>query len=150
MNMEVLTFALGAEEYGIDIQMVQELRGYEAVTKMANAPDYFKGVVNLRGVIVPVIDMRIKFNLGEPTYDQLTVVIILNIRERVVGMVVDSVSDVTVLKPEQIKPAPALGSTLDTSHLLGIGTIDERMLMLVDIEALMASDEMGVIARLAA
>ncbi len=143
--MEVLTFALGEEEYGIDIQMVQELRGYEPVTKMANVPDYFKGVVNLRGVIVPIIDMRIKFKLGEPTYDQLTVVIILNIRGRTVGMVVDGVSDVTDLAAGQIKPAPAMGGILDTNYLLGIGAIDERMLMLVDIEKLMSSDDIGAI-----
>jgi purine-binding chemotaxis protein CheW len=149
-HMEVLTFALGSEEYGIDIQMVQELRGYEPVTKMANVPDYFKGVVNLRGVIVPIIDMRIKFKLGEPTYDQLTVVIILNIRDRVVGMVVDGVSDVTELSGDQIKPAPSISSTLDTSYLMGIGAIDDRMIMLVDIDGLMSSDDIGAIEKLAA
>ncbi|MBN8751770.1 MAG: chemotaxis protein CheW, partial [Variovorax sp.] len=77
--MEVVTFKLGEEEYGIDIQKVQELRGYDAVTRIANAPEYIKGVVNLRGIIVPIIDMRIKFKLGDPTYDQFTVVIVLNI-----------------------------------------------------------------------
>jgi purine-binding chemotaxis protein CheW len=149
-HMEVLTFALGAEEYGVDIQMVQELRGYEAVTKVANAPKHFKGVINLRGVIVPVIDMRIKFNLDEPTYDHLTVVIILNIRGRIVGMVVDAVADVTTLTAEQVKAPPAVSGALDIGYLLGIGTIDERMLMLVDIEKLMSSDDIGAIARLAA
>ncbi|MGH8807014.1 MAG: chemotaxis protein CheW, partial [Noviherbaspirillum sp.] len=90
---EFLAFTLGKEEYGIQILKVQELRGYEEPTHIANAPDFIKGVVNLRGIIVPIVDMRIKFNLGTPTYDQFTVVIILNIGGRVVGMVVDSVSD---------------------------------------------------------
>jgi purine-binding chemotaxis protein CheW len=148
--MEVLAFTLGQEEYGIDIQKVQELRGYDTVTRIANAPEHIKGVVNLRGIIVPIIDMRIKFNLGTPTYDQFTVVIILNLASRIMGMVVDSVSDVITLKPEQIKPAPEMGSVLDTGYLIGLGTLDERMLILVDIDKLMSSDEMGLIAKLAA
>jgi purine-binding chemotaxis protein CheW len=129
---------------------VQELRGYDTVTRIANAPEHIKGVVNLRGIIVPIIDMRIKFNLGTPTYDQFTVVIILNIGSRVMGMVVDSVSDVITLKPEQIKPAPEMGSVLDTGYLIGLGTIDARMLILVDIDKLMTSSEMGLIEKLAA
>jgi purine-binding chemotaxis protein CheW len=148
--LEFLSFTLGQEEYGIDIQKVQELRGYDAVTRIANAPEYIKGVVNLRGIIVPIIDMRIKFNLGTPNYDQFTVVIVLNIGGRVVGMVVDSVSDVITLAAEQIKPAPQMGSALDTEYLIGLGTLDERMLILVDIERLMSSDEMGLIERMAA
>jgi purine-binding chemotaxis protein CheW len=148
--MEVLAFTLGHEEYGIDIQKVQELRGYDTVTRIANAPEHIKGVVNLRGIIVPIIDMRIKFNLGTPTYDQFTVVIVLNIGSRVMGMVVDSVSDVITLGPEQIKPAPEMGSVLDTGYLIGLGTIDERMLILVDIDRLMSSSEMGLIEKLAA
>ncbi len=142
---EFLAFKLGAEEYGIDIQKVQELRGYDAVTRIANAPEHIKGVVNLRGIIVPIIDMRIKFDLGEPTYDQFSVVIVLNVAGRIVGMVVDSVSDVITLVSEQIKPAPEMGSALDTDYLIGLGTLDERMLILVDIEQLMASAEMGLI-----
>ncbi|MBG6077590.1 chemotaxis protein CheW [Polaromonas sp. CG_9.11] len=148
--LEFLSFTLGQEEYGIDIQKVQELRGYDTVTRIANAPEHIKGVVNLRGIIVPIIDMRIKFNLGTPTYDQFTVVIILNIASRVMGMVVDSVSDVITLKPEQIKPAPAMGSVLDTEYLMGLGTLDERMLILIDLDRLMSSDEMGLIEKLAA
>jgi purine-binding chemotaxis protein CheW len=149
-RLEVVTFKLGEEEYGIDIQKVQELRGYDAVTRIANAPDYIKGVVNLRGIIVPIIDMRIKFKLGDPTYDQFTVVIVLNIGGRVVGMVVDSVSDVITLTAEQIKPAPEMGSVLDADYLIGLGTLDGRMLILVDIDRLMSSDDMGVIAKIAA
>ena len=148
--LEFLAFTLGQEEYGIDIQKVQELRGYDTVTRIANAPEHNKGVVNLRGIIVPIIDMRIKFNLGTPSYDQFTVVIILNIGNRVMGMVVDSVSDVITLSPEQIKPAPEMGSVLDTGYLIGLGTLDERMLILVDIDKLMSSSEMGLIEKLAA
>ncbi|WP_421956664.1 chemotaxis protein CheW [Polaromonas sp.] len=148
--LEFLAFKLGQEEYGIDIQKVQELRGYDAVTRIANAPEHIKGVVNLRGIIVPIIDMRIKFNLGAPTYDQFTVVIILNIASRVMGMVVDSVSDVITLSPEQVKPAPEMGSVLDTEYLIGLGTLDERMLILVDIDKLMSGKDLGLIEKLTA
>jgi len=148
--LEFLAFTLGQEEYGIDIQKVQELRGYDTVTRIANAPEHIKGVVNLRGIIVPIIDMRIKFNLGTPTYDQFTVVIILNMASRVMGMVVDSVSDVITLTPEQVKPAPEMGAALDTEYLIGLGTLDERMLILVDIDKLMSSADMGLIETMAA
>lgn len=147
---EYLAFTLGQEEYGIDILRVQEIRGYEPVTRIANSPDFIKGVVNLRGIIVPVVDMRIKLNLGTPTYDQFTVVIILNIGGRVVGMVVDSVSDVMTLSPEQVKPAPEMGAGFDSDHLIGLGTLNERMLILVDIDKLMTSPEMGLIEKMAA
>ncbi len=139
-----LSFTLGQEEYGISIQKVQELRGYDTVTRIANAPEFVKGVVNLRGIIVPIIDMRIKFKLGTPTYDQFTVVVILNVAGRVVGMVVDSVSDVITLTPEQIKPAPDMNSAMASDYLVGLGTIDERMLILIDIDKLMSSAEMGL------
>lgn len=142
--LEVLSFRLGNEEYGLSIQKVQELRGYDVVTRIANAPDFIKGVVNLRGIIVPIIDMRIKFNLGTPTYDQFTVVVILNVADRVVGMVVDSVSDVITLTPEQVRPAPEMHGALNTDYIVGIGTIDDRMLILIDIDRLMSSAEMGL------
>ena len=141
---EYLTFTLGAEEYGVDILKVQEIRGYEAVTKIANAPAFIKGVSNLRGTIVPIVDMRIKFNLGEPEYNAFTVVIILNMAGRVVGMVVDRVSDVIELKPEQIRPAPDFSSSFDTKYITGLGTVDERMLILVDIEKLMSGADMAL------
>jgi purine-binding chemotaxis protein CheW len=137
-GIEILSFKLGKEEYGINILKVQEIRGYESVTKIANTPDHVKGVINLRGVIVPIIDMRIRFNLGDPAYDEFTVVIILNIGKQVVGMVVDSVSDVVTLVPEQIKPPPQFNTVLNTDYLTGLGTVDERMLILVDIDRLMA------------
>lgn len=147
---EFLAFNLGDEEYGIDIQQVQELRGYEAVTHIANAPDFMKGVINLRGAIVPILDMRIRFGLGEPTYDQFTVVIILKVRGRVIGLVVDSVSDVAALTPEQIKPAPQLGSAMDVRYVTGLATVAERMLILLDIEQLLSGQEFGLLEAVAA
>jgi purine-binding chemotaxis protein CheW len=142
---EFLTFRLGGEEYGIDILKVQEIRGYDAVTKIANAPDFIKGVINLRGTIVPIIDMRIKFNVGEAKYDQFTVVIVLNVGNRVVGMVVDSVSDVMALTPDQIRPAPEFHAAMDTEYLLGLGALEGRMLILVEIEKLMTSETMALV-----
>ena len=142
---EFLTFRLGAEEYGIDILRVQEIRSYEEPTRIANSPKFIKGVVNLRGVIVPVVDLRIKFNLPSVTYDQFTVVIILNVVNRIVGVVVDSVSDVLGLTPAEIKPRPEFGGSFDTDYLLGLATVGERMLILVDIEKLMTSSEMALV-----
>ena len=144
---EFLAFNLGAEEFGIDILKVQEIRCYEKPTRMAGVPDFIKGVVNLRGVIVPIVDLRIKFNLPEVEYNDFTVVIVLNLHGRVVGIVVDGVSDVTSLQADQIKPAPEFSSHLDTSHVIGLGTLEERMLILMDIERLMASPDMGLADR---
>ena len=141
---EFLSFTLGREEYGVDILKVQEIRGYEKPTAVADAPAYIKGVVNLRGTIVPIVDMRIKFNLGEATYDQFTVVIILNVAERVVGMVVDGVSDVISLEAEQMRAAPEFSSTFDTRYITGLGTVEDRMLILVDIDKLMSSSDMAL------
>lgn len=144
MANEFLTFRLGQEEYGIEILKVQEIRGYDAITHIANAPEFIKGVVNLRGIIVPIIDLRIKFNLGTVEYNQFTVVIILNVSGRVMGIVVDGVSDVITLAAGQVKPAPDFAANLDTDYIIGLGTVDERMLILMDIEALMCSAEIGL------
>lgn len=141
---EFLTFRLGKEEYGMEILKVQEIRSWEEPTTIANAPAFIKGVINLRGIIVPIVDMRIKFNLSEANYDTFTVVIILNVAGRVVGMVVDSVSDVITLASEQIRPTPDFSSIFDTQYITGLGTIDERMLILVDIEKLMSSSDMAL------
>ena len=146
---EFLTFTLGQEEYGVDILKVQEIRGYDAVTRLPDAPDYSKGVINLRGTIVPVIDMRVKFRL-EAKVDALTVMIVLNVADRVVGMVVDSVSDVVQLTSEQIRAMPEVGTGIDRRFLTGIGALDERMLILLDIEGLMTSTEMGLVVESAA
>ena len=139
---EYLVFTLGKEEYGIDILKVQEIRGYDQVTAIANTPPFIKGVINLRGTIVPIVDLRIKFSLGEPTYDQFTVVIILNVAKRVIGIVVDGVSDVITLVSEQIRPSPEFGVTLNTEYIQGLGTLDERMIILADIERLLTSQDM--------
>jgi purine-binding chemotaxis protein CheW len=142
---EFLTFRLGKEEYGIEILKVQEIRGWEQPTTIANAPAFIKGVINLRGTIVPIVDMRIKFNLGEASYDTFTVVIILNVAGRIVGMVVDSVSDVITLGAEQVRPAPNFSAAFDTQYITGLGTVEQRMLILVDIEKLMTSADMALV-----
>lgn len=145
---EFLTFALGEEEYGVAILKVQEIRGYESVTRLPDAPNYIKGVINLRGIIVPVVDMRLKFHLARAEYGPTTVMIVLNVGDRVVGMVVDSVSDVTRLEPQQIRAVPEVGATIDSQFITGIGTADDRMLILLDIERLMGSAEMGLVAQM--
>lgn len=143
---EYLTFRLDQEEYGIDILKVQEIRGYEKPTRIANAPVFIKGVVNLRGTIVPIIDMRLKFNCAKAEYNSFTVVIILNLRNRIVGIVVDSVSDVMELAPENLKAAPEIESSIDNSAVVGLGSVGERMLILLDIEKLMSSVDMGLVS----
>jgi len=147
---EYLTFRLGAEEYCIDILKVQEIRGYDAVTSIANTPDFIKGVVNLRGNIVPIVDLRIKFRLANVNYDSTTIVIILNLGRKMIGVVVDSVSDVIAVGGGQIKPAPRFGATINTEFISGMVTADERMLIVVDIEKLMSSDELQLIDQAAA
>jgi purine-binding chemotaxis protein CheW len=142
---EYLTFRLGAEEYGIDILKVQEIRSYEPPTRIANAPAFIKGVVNLRGVIVPIVDLRVKLACDSVEYNGFTVVIVLNVRGRVVGAVVDSVSDVLELAADAIKAAPEMHTAVDTGFITGIGSINDRMLILMDIEALMSSQDMGLI-----
>lgn len=142
---EYLTFRLDQEEYGIDILKVQEIRGYEPPTRVANAPDFIKGVVNLRGTIVPIVDMRLKFGCSNAEYSSFTVVIILNLRHRIVGIVVDSVSDVMELPPESLKSAPEIDSVIDSGSVLGLGSLGDRMLILLDIERLMSAPDMGLV-----
>jgi purine-binding chemotaxis protein CheW len=145
---EYLSFRLGQEEYGIPILTVQEIRGYSEPTRIANAPEFMKGVVNLRGVIVPIVDLRIKFG-QTPQYNEITATIVLNIGKRVIGIVVDSVSDVVALTRAQIKPPPQLSSGMDAAYVTGIATEAQgdqaRMLILVDIERLMSSDDIGLL-----
>ena len=150
LPLEIVTFTIGAEEYGIDIQKVQELRGYDSVTRIANAAEHMKGVVNLRGVIVPIIDMRIKLNLGTPTYNEFTVVIVLNLVGNTVGMVVDNVSDVVTLTQEQIKPAPSFDTTVNANYILGLATIEDRMIILVNIDELISASDIRADYQLAA
>ncbi len=142
---EYLTFKLDQEEYGIDILKVQEIRGYEPPTRVANAPSFIKGVMNLRGTIVPIVDLRLKFNCSKAEYNTFTVVIILNLRSRIVGVVVDSVSDVMELQPENLKSAPEIESAIDSSAVQGLGSLGDRMLILLDIERLMLMPDMGLV-----
>ncbi|KHN92546.1 purine-binding chemotaxis protein [Pectobacterium actinidiae] len=145
VGQEFLIFTLGDEEYGVDILKVQEIRGYDQVTRIANTPSFIKGVTNLRGVIVPIVDLRIKFAKQDVEYDDNTVVIVLNLGQRVVGIVVDGVSDVLSLTTDQIRPAPEFAVTLSTEYLTGLGSLGERMLILVDIEKLLSSEEMALV-----
>ncbi|HTS84904.1 MAG TPA: chemotaxis protein CheW [Usitatibacter sp.] len=146
---EVLVFVIGKEEYGVDILKVQEIRGYDKVTALPSAPDFLKGVVNLRGTIVPVIDMRIKFKLPDPRYDSFTVVVILKLSSRVIGIVVDAVSDVVRLAAADVKDPPRLGSVVDSSYLTGVATLNERMVLLLDIEKLLSSGDLALLDNVA-
>jgi len=141
---EYLTFRLDQEEYGIDILKVQEIRGYEPPTRIANAPAFIKGVVNLRGTIVPIVDMRLKFGCSKAEYNTFTVVIVLNLHQRIVGIVVDSVSDVMELAADNVKAAPDVESVIDSDSVLGLGSLGDRMLILLDIERLMSGADMGL------
>ena len=142
---EYLTFRLDQEEYGIDILKVQEIRGYEPPTRIAHAPEFIKGVVNLRGTIVPIVDMRLKFNCSKAEYNSFTVVIILNLHRRVVGIVVDSVSDVVEIPAEAIRPSPEMSSAIDAAYMRGLAQVGERMVILLDIESMLMSPDMGLI-----
>ena len=147
---EYLSFQLGSVEYGIDILKVQEIRGFETSTRMFNAPPYVLGVLNMRGVIVPILDMRLKFEMAEVAYNSQTVTIVLNVANRVVGMVVDAVQDVVAIQAAEVKPAPDFNGAVNTQHIIGIATVDQaqqqRMLVLLDIEKLMSSADMGLVA----
>ncbi|MDH2422120.1 chemotaxis protein CheW [Cobetia amphilecti] len=141
---EYLVFSLGEEHYAVDILKVQEIRGYENVTRIANAPAFIKGVTNLRGVIVPIVDLRLKFQLGQAEYTAQTVVIVINIGERVVGIVVDGVSDVISLAADQVLPPPEFGARMNSDFLAGLATVNDHMLLIMDIEHMMTSDEMAL------
>ncbi len=143
---QYLSLRLGNEEYAIDILRVQEIRSYEVPTKMVNSPSFVKGVINLRGVIVPIVDLRLKLNLAKVEYNDFTVVIILNIGGMVVGAVVDGVSDVVTLQAEAIKPAPQFESALEARFIVGLATLGERMLIVMNMDALMSNSEMGMVA----
>ncbi|WP_413231749.1 chemotaxis protein CheW [Marinobacter sp.] len=142
---EYLTFSLGEEHYALDIMAVKEIRGYEAVTRIANAPDFIKGVINLRGDIVPIVDLRLKFNVGEATYDEFTIVIVIQIHDRMVGIVVDGVSDVISLSREERRPPPEFGVAFDSRFLVGLAKVQDHMVILVNIEALITSQELGLV-----
>jgi len=142
---EYLAFSLGGEEYVVDILKVQEIRTYEGVTRIANMPPFIKGVMNLRGTVVPVVDLRIRFNVGKAEYDATTIVIVMNIGRRTIGVVVDGVSDVVVLKSSDLRAAPEIAGVLRAEFLQGVAILDQRLLIVVDIDGLMSSREMGLL-----
>ncbi|WP_426088242.1 chemotaxis protein CheW [Janthinobacterium sp. PSPC1-1] len=147
---ELLVFGLGNEEYAIDIGLVQEIRGYGAVTRMANAPAFLKGFIHLRGSIVPLIDLRIALGQAEPAYDASTVVIILIFAHGATGIVVDRVADVVPLAPAQIKPPPQLHGSAMAGHVTAIGSLDERLLIVLDMDSLLSGLGMLATGKLAA
>lgn len=150
VGREYLTFSLGGEEYAVNILKVQEIRAYERVTRIANLPAFIKGVMNLRGAVVPVVDLRLRFTVGKAEYDASTIVIVINIGPRTIGMIVDGVSDVVMLKPSELRGAPQIGGVLAAEFLEGVAILDKRMLIILDIDGLMSSKEMGLIESVAA
>ncbi|OQS33850.1 chemotaxis protein CheW [Chromobacterium haemolyticum] len=140
LHREMLVFRLGDEEYGIDILKVQEIRGCDPVTKIANSPEFVRGVINLRGHIVPIVDLRVKFGIGQLSYDDMTVVIILNVLGRTMGIVVDGVSDVVIFDPDNVRKAPDLGAIIDAAFIDGLGILEQRMVILLDIEGMTSSE----------
>ncbi len=146
-NREFLTFCIAQEEYGIDILKVREIRRYETPTRIAHTPPFIKGVINLRGTIVPIVDLRMKLHQrSDPVYSEFTVVVILNLLDRVVGIVVDTVSDVLQLAAGSISEAPQFDGAIDHECILGLGRAGRRMLILLDIERLMSSLDLGLVA----
>lgn len=138
---QYLTFMLGNEEFGVEILRVQGIQGWDSATPIPNSPDYVLGVTNLRGSIVPIIDLRRRFQLAEQDFGPTTVVIVVKVenpnQDRTVGMVVDGVSEVYSVNPEEVQPAPQFGGNVDTLFVKGLATIDERMLILLDIDRLL-------------
>ena len=141
---QFLTFALGDEQYGVEILKVQEIRGYSAVTPIPNTPAHIKGVINLRGTVVPVVDLRSKFSMQATEYSKFTVIIVVTVGQKVIGLVVDAVSDVLDIPAAEMRVAPDLGTHVDTRFISGMATIGERMTVLLDIERLLSEDDMGV------
>lgn len=148
---QFLTFIMSTEEYGVDILRVQEIRGWDSVTPIPNCPPYIKGVINLRGTIVPIVDLRERFGLESVEYGPTTVVIVLKVigetSERIMGIVVDAVSDVYNIKNEDMKPAPDFGSVVSIEFVSGLATIDEKMLIILDIDMMLNSNDINAISQ---
>ncbi len=145
---QFLTFMLAGEEYGVDILRVQEIKGWDAVTTIPNTPEYLRGVINLRGTIIPIIDMRIRFGIEKLDYGPLTVVIVLKVdseeKNRVIGIVVDGVSDVYNVPEDEIKPSPDFGNAVDTEFVRGLATIDKKMVIVLDIDQMFNSGDLEI------
>ena len=148
---QYLTFMLAGEEYGVDILRVQEIKGWDSVTPIPNTPEYIRGVINLRGTIVPIIDLRRRFNLEAVEYGPVTVVIVLKVEDpdggksRVMGLVVDAVSDVYNVPEDSIKPAPDFGSIVDVKFVQGLATLENAMVIVLNIDRLLNADEMAAV-----
>jgi len=147
---EFLTFILSGEEYGVDILRVQEIKGWDSVTTLPNMPEYIRGVINIRGTIVPIIDMRLRFNLEQLEYGPTTVVIVLRVLnkngpERTMGVVVDAVSDVYNVPTDNIKPSPDFGTAVDTEFVKGLATVEKKMIIVLDIDHMLNSDELKAV-----
>jgi purine-binding chemotaxis protein CheW len=146
---QFLTFTLGSEEYGVEILRVQEIRGWQQVTRVPSAPSHMLGVLNLRGVIVPIIDMRMRFRLAKVEYTPLTVIIVLSVQSasgtNVFGVVVDSVSDVLDVKASDVKVKPDFGASVNTDFINGLATVGDHMVMLLDIDKLLSADELTAV-----
>ena len=149
-DQQYLTFNLAEEYYGVDILKVQEIKGYTNVTKIPNTPDYLKGVLNLRGTIVPIVDLRMKFGMGVTEPTSFTVVVVVNVRNRVMGFLVDAVSDVLDLNAKDIQPPPELGTTVDITFVAGIGNSNDHLVTLLDIDRVLTDDEVKAVAEIPA
>jgi len=145
-DQQFLTFNLAEEFYGVDILKVQEIKGYTNVTKIPNTPDYLKGVLNLRGTIVPIVDLRMKFGMGVTEPTSFTVVVVVNVRNRVMGFLVDAVSDVLDLNAKDIQPPPEMGNTVDITFVAGIGNTNDHLVTLLDIDRVLTDDEVKAVA----
>lgn len=144
-TVQQLTFSLAGEEYGVDILAVREIRGWSRVTRIPQAPPHVLGVLNLRGAVVPVMDLRLRFGMEKAEYGDSTVMIVVAVQERLFGIVVDAVSDVIDIDLAAIKPVPDMGAVVDTRYLKGLATHVERMVMLLDVEKLMRQDEVEAV-----
>jgi len=149
-TQQFLTFILAGEEYGVDILRVQEIKGWDAVTQVPNTPEYVRGVINLRGTIVPIIDLRIRFSMEQLEYGPTTVVIVLKVisggdNSRIMGIVVDGVSDVYNVKNEEVNAAPDFGDGVDSSFVKGLATVDEKMVIILDIDHMLNSNELATV-----
>ena len=140
---QYLSFALGDEQYGIDILRVQEIKGYSGITPIPNTPAHIRGVMNLRGTVIPVVDLRAKFHLETRAYDKFTVIIVVTVGARIIGLVVDGVSDVLDISRSEIRPAPELGQADNTRFISGMVHVGERLVVLLDIAMLLAEDSLA-------
>ena len=140
-SQQYLTFDLAKEHYGVDILKVQEIKGYTAVTRIPNTPEYLKGVLNLRGTIVPIVDLRLKFGMGATEPTSFTVIVVVNVRERVMGFLVDGVSDVLEFASKDVQPPPELGNKVDITFVSGIGNCNDHLVTLLDVDRVLSEED---------